>query len=146
MWTPSHACDSRRRPTLARSADLLGRLQLRFANLEEKSHPQSMTVDSPELLQFLLDQKLQDHCYVGHIAVNYRGSDWLDGTLPLRAVVRVLRTLANSFGIRDPIRRHMNPVTCISHMCASMPGKGRLQKWLQQLTFLDQNAGARQKA
>ena len=81
---------------------LLGILQLRLANLEEKPRPQSMTVDSPEVLQFLLDQKLQDHCYVGHIAVNYRGSD--------------------------------------------RPGKDRLQKWLQQLSFLDQNAGARQEA
>lgn len=105
-----------------------------------------MTVDSPELLQFRLNQKLQDHSCDGHIAVNYRGSDWPDGTLLLRAVVRVFRTLVNSLGIRDPIRRHMNLVTCISLMGVSMPRKSRLQKWLQPLTFLDQNAGARQKA
>ena len=103
-----------------------------------------MTVDSPELLQFLLDQKWQGYCYAGLIAANYLGSDWPDGTLLLRAVVRVFRTLVNSLGIRDPIRRHMNPVTCISLMGVSMPRKSRLQKWLQPLTFLDQNAGARQ--
>ena len=137
--------ESRRRLTLAQSANLLGRLQLRLANLEEMSRPQSMTVNSPELLQFLLDQKLQDHCYVGLIAANYLGSDWPDRTLLLRAVVRIHRTLVNSFGIRDPIRRHMNPVTYISLMCVSMPRKSRLQKWLQPLTFLDQNAGARQE-
>ena len=104
-----------------------------------------MTVVSPELLQFLLDQKLQDYCSVGLIAANCLGSDWPDGTLLLRAVVRVLRTLVNSFGTRDPIRRHMNPVTCISPTCVSMPGKDCLQKWLQQLSLLDQNAGARQE-
>ena len=101
---------------------------------------------SPESLQFLLDQKLQDYCSVGLIAAYCLGSDCPDGTLLLRVVVRDLRTLVNSFGTRDPIRRHMNSVTCISPTRVSMPRKSRLQKWLQPLTFLDQNAGARQKA
>ena len=47
------------------------------------------SVDSTELLQFLIEQELQDHCYVSHIADKYKGSD-----RPQKGLVKWLQRLS----------------------------------------------------